>query len=240
MLQYVVMWGEVFLKNFLLMRCRLNTFQSAPLLWSWFHRYYSFHHYGCSFVSLLMEDSQKHAIPWSRNTLREERERECCYWMRLCNCLIHKELIIRHPVRLKRLFYILICSKFQRRTYTNDDMLYFFCWSSHRNDCECEIGDDNSWSVTESAHEGVKVVSLTQRRPLPPPPQEIFLVLIPVTGWVDHRVIVRPKGLCQWIISNDTIGNRTHDLPGSASTNCATAVPKLKLQKYAIISDTLP
>jgi hypothetical protein len=45
----------------------------------------------------------------------------------------------------------------------------------------------------QSTHEGGKVVSPTHRPPLP---QEIFLVLISVRGWVNPRAIVRPKGLC--------------------------------------------
>jgi hypothetical protein len=49
----------------------------------------------------------------------------------------------------------------------------------------------------QSAHEGGKVVSLTHRPPLP---QEIFLVLISVTGWFTPEPLVWLEGLCQWKI----------------------------------------
>jgi len=49
----------------------------------------------------------------------------------------------------------------------------------------------------QSAHEGGKVVSPTHRPPLP---QEIFLALLSVRGWVDPRAIVRPEGFIHLVV----------------------------------------
>jgi len=68
-------------------------------------------------------------------------------------------------------------------------------------------------------------------------PQEMLLVLISVTGWVDPKAIVRLEGWCQWKIPMTPSGIKpaTFRFVAQRHNHCATAVTLHVLRTVPII-----
>ena len=83
-----------------------------------------------------------------------------------------------------------------------------------------------------TAQDGGKVVSLTHRPPLP---QEIYLVLTSVKRLSRSQVHSATGRIISMKNSNDTIGNRTRDLPVCSGSALTTTPPRAPIIIVIII-----
>jgi hypothetical protein len=82
-------------------------------------------------------------------------------------------------------------------------------------------------------------VRLSALRTGRPYPQEIFLVLISVRGWVDPQGQSAAGRIMSMKNSSDTIGNRTHDLLACSTVPETTAPPRAPFFSLSLLNKGL-